>query len=75
MLNQTQIARDNNIKRKHLVSSLITGLIVGAIAGAPIGWFAHRFYSQQRLAQILVCRENNQNQPAAVVDSICGSRF
>jgi F0F1-type ATP synthase assembly protein I len=75
MLNQGQIARENTIKRKHLISSLITGLIVGAIAGTPIGWFAHRFYYQQRLAQILVCRENNQNQPAAVVDSICGSRF
>jgi F0F1-type ATP synthase assembly protein I len=69
------IYRENTIKRKHLINSLITGLIIGAIAGAPIGWFAHRFYYQQRLAEILLCRENNRNQPAAVVDSICGSRF
>lgn len=67
--------RGEPIKRKHLVQSLITGLIIGTVAGTPIGWFAHRLYYQQRLAQILVCREQNSNQPAAVVDSICGSRF
>ncbi|MFH7025965.1 MAG: hypothetical protein ACHBN1_11305 [Heteroscytonema crispum UTEX LB 1556] len=51
MLNQGNVATPKNtIKRKHLVTSLITGLIIGAIAGTPIGWFAHRFYYQQRLA-------------------------
>lgn len=75
MLRQDNITRENTIKRKHLINSLITGLIIGAIAGTPIGWFAHRFYYQQRLAEILLCRENNRNQPAAVVDSICGTRF
>jgi F0F1-type ATP synthase assembly protein I len=76
MLNQGTVTRNTNpIKRKHLVYSLITGLILGTILGAPIGWFAHRFYYQQRLADILLCREQNINQPAAVVDSICGRRF
>jgi len=63
------------IARKHLVFSLITGIAVGAIAGAPIGWTANRFYSEQRLAQILICREKNRDKPVAIVESICGSRF
>lgn len=63
------------IARKHLVWSLITGLAVGAIAGAPIGWISHRFYSEQRLAQMLICREKNRDKPVAVVESICGSTF
>ena len=71
----TKSIERENIKRKHLVSSLITGLVIGTILGTPIGWFAHQFYYQQRLAQILVCREQNASQSAAVVDSICGSRF
>ena len=45
------------IARKHLVWSLITGLAVGAIAGAPLGWMANGYYTEQRLAQILICRE------------------
>lgn len=63
------------ISRKNLVSSLVIGLLLGAVAGMPVGWFAHRYYADQRFAQILICRERNRNQPIAVVESICGSRF
>ncbi len=75
MVTKTTATRTNTIKRKHLVYSLITGLIIGAIAGTPLGWIAHRYYYQQRLAQFLLCREQNRNQPAAYVDSICGRSF
>jgi hypothetical protein len=75
MVRTNTIVRDNYIKRKHLVSSLITGLAIGAIAGIPIGWFAHQYYYQQTLARTLICREQNSSRPAAVVDQICGSRF
>jgi uncharacterized membrane protein YfcA len=75
MVTQTAGTRSNSIKRKHLVYSLITGLIIGAIAGTPLGWIAHRYYYQQRLAQFLLCQEQNRNQPAAYVDSICGRSF
>ena len=64
-----------SIARKHLVLSLITGIAAGAIAGAPIGWMANGYYTEQRLAQILICREKNRDKPVAIVESICGSRF
>lgn len=67
--------KQNAVSRKNLVYSLISGLVIGAIAGAPLGWVAHQFYAEQRLAQILICREKNRNQPEAIVQSICGSRF
>lgn len=70
-----EISPKNSIKRKHLISSLITGLIIGAVVGAPIGWFAHRFYFQQRFSQYLLCREQNRDQSAAVVESRCGIAF
>lgn len=63
------------ITRKHLVSSLATGLGVGIILGTPIGWFANQFYSQQRLAQTLLCRERNRDKPAVIVDSLCGKAY
>ncbi|KAB8332372.1 hypothetical protein SD80_017310 [Scytonema tolypothrichoides VB-61278] len=75
MLREETSVKQNTIKRKHLISSLFTGLIIGTIAGTPLGWIAHQYYYQQRLAQILLCRERNSNQPAAVVDSICGRSF
>lgn len=71
----TGIDRQNTITRKNLVYSLITGLIVGVIAGAPLGWVAHRFFAEQRLADVLICREKNRNLPEVQVESICGSRF
>jgi hypothetical protein len=67
--------KENRITRKHLVYSLLTGLLIGAIAGTPIGWFTHRAYTEQRLAKNLICREQHRNEPEAVVQSICGSRF
>lgn len=63
------------INRKHLIYSLITGLAIGVIVGSPLGWISHRFYAEQRLAQILICREKHRNQPEAIVQSLCGSRF
>ena len=67
--------QDYIITRKNLVSSLLAGLAIGAVVGAPLGWFAHRFYADQRYAQTLICRERNRDKPLAVVESICGSRF
>lgn len=75
MLRQEPVRSEKTITRKNLVNSLITGLFIGALLGAPIGWFAHQFYYQQKLAKYLVCREQNINQPAAVVETVCGSRF
>lgn len=63
------------ITRKNLVYSLITGLIVGIIAGVPLGWLAHQFYAERRLAEVLICREKNRNLPEAQLQSVCGSRF
>ena len=65
----------NEITRRNLISSLATGLAIGLVAGIPIGWFVHQVYAQQRLAQILLCHERHRNQPAAVVESICGARY
>ncbi|MDP8935053.1 MAG: hypothetical protein M3N42_13170 [Cyanobacteriota bacterium] len=67
--------QQNPIARKHLVWSLLTGLAVGAIAGAPLGWMANGYYSDQRMAQSIICREKNRDKPVAMVESICGPRF
>ncbi|MEG4247342.1 hypothetical protein [Microcoleus sp. Pol10D4] len=67
--------QQNPIARKHLVWSLITGLAVGAIAGAPLGWMANGSFSDQRSAQSILCREKNRDQPVAIVEARCGSRF
>ncbi|NJM72088.1 MAG: hypothetical protein HC862_18945 [Scytonema sp. RU_4_4] len=75
MLRQDVSVRQSNIKRKHLIYSLFTGLILGIFAGTPLGWIAHQYYYQHSLAQTLLCREQNKNQPVAVVDSICGRAF
>lgn len=77
MVRQDNFTRTNpdKIKRKHLFYSLITGLAIGTILGTPIGWFTNQFYSQQRLAQTLLCRERNRDKPAAIVDSLCGKAY
>ncbi|MBP5975211.1 hypothetical protein HW132_21355 [Brasilonema sp. CT11] len=75
MFQEETSVRQNTIKRKHLIQSLFTGLIIGTIAGTPVGWTAHQYYYQQRLAQTLLCREQNKNKPLAVVDSMCGREF
>jgi hypothetical protein len=46
-------AEHERITRKNLINSLATGLALGIIAGAPIGWFAHRLYYQQRASLAL----------------------
>ncbi len=68
-------AEHNKITRKNLVYSLATGLAIGIVAGIPLGWIIHQFYSQQRLAQVLLCHERHRNEPEAVVNSICGARY
>ena len=68
-------AEHNKITRKNLISSLATGLAIGIVAGIPLGWVIHQFYSQQRLAQVLLCHEKHRNEPEAVVNSICGVRY
>jgi len=77
MVKHDHVTRTNpdKIKRKHLIYSLATGLAIGIIAGTPIGWFANQFYSQQRLAQNLLCRERNRDKPAVIVDSLCGKAY
>lgn len=64
---------ESHIGRKDLVNSLIIGLIIGAVAGSPIGWFAHKVYNQQRLAQVLLCRQKHIGQPEVELRSLCGS--
>jgi len=67
--------KHDTITRKHLIYSLITGLGIGVIAGAPIGWYVHQFYAEQRLADTLICQEKHKNLPEVQVRAICGSRF
>jgi hypothetical protein len=68
-------SEQNKITRKNLISSLATGLAIGIVAGIPLGWVIHQFYSQQRLAQVLLCHERHRNQSEAVVNSICGPMY
>lgn len=67
--------KTSGITRKNLVYSLITGLIIGISAGAPLGWMAHQFYAERRLAEVLICREKNKDLPENQLQSVCGSRF
>ena len=68
-------AEHERITRKNLVSSLATGLVIGIIAGAPLGWFGHRMYYQQRAGQVLLCRQQHINQPEAELKALCGSLY
>ena len=43
--------------------------------GAPLGWMANGKYSEQRMAESIICREKNRDKPVAMVESICGSQF
>lgn len=63
------------LTRGKLVYSLITGLILGIIAGAPLGWFAHRIYFQQRTAQVLLCRQKHFGQAEAELQALCGAVY
>jgi F0F1-type ATP synthase assembly protein I len=66
-------AEHQRITRKNLIYSLATGLVIGIIAGAPLGWFAHRFYYQQRAGQVLLCRQKHIGQPEVELKALCGS--
>jgi F0F1-type ATP synthase assembly protein I len=66
-------AEHERISRKNLVYSLATGLVIGIIAGAPLGWFAHRIYYQQRAGQVLLCRQNHIGQTEAQLKALCGA--
>jgi hypothetical protein len=66
---------DNHITRKNLITSLLIGGIIGVIAGAPLGWFSHRVYFQQRSGQVLLCRQSHPNQPEAELQALCGSAY
>lgn len=69
-------AEHQRISRKNLVYSLITGLVLGTIfVGAPLGWFAHQIYYQQRSGQVLLCRQKHIGQPEAELKALCGSIY
>lgn len=76
-MTQETISKPANttLTRKRLIYSLVTGLIIGGIAGAPLGWFAHSIYSQQRAAQVLLCRQKHFGQPEADLQALCGSVY
>lgn len=64
------------IHRRDLVNSLLIGITLGAILlGAPIGWFTHRFYAQQRTAQVLLCRQQNFGLQEAELQARCGQPY
>lgn len=60
---------------KRLLRSFATGLIVGIVAGAPLGWFAHRLYAQQRAAQVLLCRQQNFGLRETELQARCGNIY
>jgi len=68
-------AEHERITRKNLVSSLATGLVIGVIAGAPLGWFGHRIYYQQRAGQVLLCRQQHPGQLEPELKALCGSLY
>lgn len=68
-------AQHNRITRKNILYSLVTGLIIGSIAGAPLGWFVHQIYYQQRAGQVLLCRQKHIGQPEAELKALCGSAY
>ncbi|MBD1869143.1 hypothetical protein H6F88_05180 [Oculatella sp. FACHB-28] len=62
------------IRRRDLLNSLLIGVALGAILlGAPLGWFAHRLYVQQRMAQVLLCRQQNFGLSESQLQAQCGS--
>ncbi|MBW4421760.1 MAG: hypothetical protein KME13_21495 [Myxacorys californica WJT36-NPBG1] len=66
---------ERKITRKNLLSSLLIGFVLGMVAGAPIGWFVHRLYAQQRTAQVLLCRQQNFGLAEADLQARCGTPY
>jgi hypothetical protein len=64
------------IHRRDLFNSLLIGIGLGTLLlGAPLGWFAHRFYAQQRAAQVLLCRQQNFGLREAELQARCGQPY
>ncbi len=78
-MRESQITTEHPIRRgfggKYLLTTFIAGLILGIAGGAFVGWFAHRFYYQQRLGQVLLCQQNHAGLPEVQMKTICGSAF
>lgn len=64
------------IHRRDLFNSLLIGIALGTVLiGAPLGWFVHRFYAQQRTAQVLLCRQQNFGLQEADLQARCGQPY
>jgi hypothetical protein len=64
------------IHRRDLFNSLLIGIALGTfLLGAPLGWFAHRIYAQQRAAQVLLCRQQNFGLREAELQARCGQPY
>jgi hypothetical protein len=64
------------IRRRDLFNSLLIGVALGTVLlGAPLGWFAHRFYAQQRTAQVLLCRQQNFGLRESDLQARCGQPY
>jgi hypothetical protein len=64
------------IHRRDLFNSLLIGVALGTfLLGIPIGWFSHRFYARQRIAQVLLCRQQHYGLPEADLQARCGQPY
>lgn len=66
----------DRIHRRDLFNSLLIGVGLGTLLlGLPLGWFAHRFYAEQRTAQVLLCRQQNFGLQEADLEARCGQPY
>ncbi|XGW00395.1 MAG: hypothetical protein ACAF41_15850 [Leptolyngbya sp. BL-A-14] len=64
------------IHRRDLFNSLLIGIGLGTVLlGFPIGWFSHRLYTQQRTAQVLLCRQQHFGLQEADLQARCGQPY
>jgi len=71
-----QRAERERIRRRDLLNSLLIGVVLGALLlGGPLGWFAHRFYAQQRIGRVLLCRQQNAGLDEADLREQCGQLY